>query len=118
MTTTKTKAFYSVSIPGTERRKDRYGIEYTKRNVIAFEGLVRVTDQYDWQDEEGDWHTATFRDRVLENPTWGHLLSAATRQIRKTNDEHHIFLEYAHRVGEETDDQGRTITLVRLTLGS
>jgi hypothetical protein len=105
----KAKAIFSVAEPGTPRNEDGS----TKRNVVAFEGEVRVVCEGDDFFGSGK----TFRDRILKNPTWGNLLSAATRQIRATADLHHTFLESAEVVGEEQVD-GRTIKLVRLWMGS
>ena len=111
---TTNKAIYSVHIEGTPTTEDSYGIKLTKQNVRAFEGRIRVVNP--GCDFFGSG--ASFRDYVLENPTWRSILAAAGRQIRKTGDQHHIFLEDARVVGTETDRQGRTVRLVALTLGS
>ncbi|MCP4444504.1 MAG: hypothetical protein GY811_04055 [Myxococcales bacterium] len=108
------KAVYSVHIAGKPESTNEDGLTYTKQSVLAFPGPIRVIDPGD--DFFGNG--AAFRDRVIEIATWRAILGAASRQIRKTKDFHHQYLEDAEAVGSEVDRKGRVITLVRLVLGS
>jgi hypothetical protein len=101
---------YSVHIQGTPT-VERNGIEYTKQNVVAFEGKVRVVAHAD--DFFGGDESRAFRSRVLENPTWGSLFRVFKSQIKRTRDFHHVFLEGADLVRMEGD-----VKIVELRLGS
>lgn len=101
---------YSVHIQGTPTVV-RNDLEYTKRNVVAFEGRVRVVAHRD--DFFGGDESRSFRSRVLENPTWGTLFKVFKSQVEKTRDYHHAFLEGARIVRREGDVQ-----IVELQLGS
>lgn len=103
-------AFYSVHIKGTPTVK-KNDIEYTKQNVLAFEGKVRVVAHAD--DFFGGDESRGFRSRILENPTWGSLFRVFKSQIRQTRDYHHSFLEGADVVGVEGD-----VKIVELRTGS
>jgi hypothetical protein len=103
-------AVYSVHIKGTPsiRKND---IEYTKQNVLAFEGKVRVVAHAD--DFFGGEESRAFRSRVLENPTWGSLFRVFKSQIKRTRDYHHAFLE-----GAEVVSMDGEVKIVELLLGS
>lgn len=103
-------AFYSVHIKGTPT-VEKNGIEYTKQNVLAFEGKVRVVAHAD--DFFGGDESRAFRSRVLENPTWGSLFRVFKSQMKRTRDFHHSFLEGADVVRMEGD-----VKIVELRLGS
>lgn len=99
-------AFYSVHIQGTPTVK-KNGIEYTKQNVLAFEGKVRVVA------DDFFGGRRAFRSRVLKNPTWGSLFRVFKTQIKRTQDFHHVFLEGAHVIRKEGD-----VKIVELLTGS
>lgn len=103
-------AFYSVHIKDTPSVM-KNGIEYTKQNVLAFEGKVRVVAHAD--DFFGGEESRGFRSRVLLNPTWGSLFRVLKSQMKRTRDYHHSFLEGARVVGMEGD-----VKIVELSLGS
>jgi hypothetical protein len=103
-------AIYSVHIKGTPTVK-KNDIKYTKQNVLAFEGKVRVVAHAD--DFFGGEESRAFRSRVLENPTWGTLFRVFKSQMKRTRDYHHAFLEGARVVG--TDGE---VKIVELLLGS
>lgn len=101
---------YSVHVKGTPTVV-RNDIEYTKQNVVAFEGRVRVVAYRD--DFFGGDESRAYRSRVLENPTWGTLFRVFKSQVKATRDYHHAFLEGARVVRREGDVQ-----IVELLLGS
>ena len=105
MNTNQRHVYYSVSIEGLPSyRCPLLGFDFTRKDVRAFTGLVRVEAE-------------NFKDIVLENPTWGDLEDAAERQIWGTGNFHHRFLENAHIVW--TDAVGnKLVQVVELVMGS
>lgn len=101
---------YSVHVKGTPTVV-KNEIEYTKRNVVAFQGKVRVVAHRD--EFFGGDESRSFKSRVLESPTWGSLFRVFKSQIKATRDYHHAFLEGARVVRQDGD-----VKIVELLLGS
>ena len=101
--------------PRSHYRIDEDGIEYMKRNIVAFQGKCIVTADAD--DYFGGEESQGYRSRVLENPTWGQLFACAKAQQKKTLDEHHSFFESYYTDGT-TRVNGEDITVLKLLLGS
>ena len=101
--------------PRSHYRIDEDGIEYMKRNIVAFQGKCIVTAGAD--DFFGGEESQGYRSRVLENPTWGQLFACAKAQQKKTLDEHHSFFESYYTQGT-TRVNGEDITVLKLFLGS
>lgn len=110
----KPRARYSIYVEGLPFTEDEWDIRHTKRNVIAIDGPVRVVGDGDTFLGSG----ATFRDRVLESPTYGSLHFAATRMMRATGDFHHSFFEGFKVVGVEQTDKYGEVKILRLVMGS
>ena len=109
------KAIFSVGrIEGLPFTTTDYGCTYVSQRAQAFEGPVRVVSEGDDFFGSGK----PFRDKVMESPSWGSMRGAASRQMRATGDVHHSFFEGARVVGTEVDKKGRTIKLIRLSMGS
>lgn len=106
---------YSVYIKG-QPYVVRDGLEYTKRNVVAFEDRVVVEGYAD--EFFGGEESRPYRSRMMDRPTWGQLFRVAESQIKRTRDHHHVFLEGARVVRREVDKDGRSYAVVQLTLGS
>lgn len=99
---------YSVHVKGTPTRTDKYGMEWTKQNVVAFRGpcqCERLSDEVGVPSYVGD---------VLVDPTWGDLFREAKRAAKVTQDRHHIYFEGAHVVSTSRDG----VKLLRLSMGS
>jgi hypothetical protein len=108
-------AIYSVHVKGQPFvRKD--GIEYTKRNVVAFNDRVVVVAGAD--DFFGGGRSRSFRSKMLVNPTWARLFGVFKQQMRRTRDYHHAFLEGARIVRREVDRDGVSYAVVELLTGS
>ena len=101
---------YSVHVSG-KPSVVKNGIRYTKQNVVAFEGKVRVIAYRD--DFFGGDESRSFKSKVLVNPTWGSLFRVFKSQVKATRDYHHAFLEGARVVRQEGD-----VKIVELSLGS
>ena len=101
--------------PRSHYRIDEDGIEYMKRNIVAFQGKCIVTAGAD--DYFGGEESQGYRSRVLENPTWGQLFACAKAQQKKTLDEHHSFFENYYTRGT-TSVKGEEVTVIYLALGS
>jgi hypothetical protein len=108
-------AIYSVHIAGKPSIV-RKGIEYTKRNVVAFADRVVVVGYAD--DFFGGAESRPYRSRILTNPTWGQLFQVFKTQMRRTRDYHHQFLEGARIVRRGVDKDGVSYAVVELLTGS
>jgi len=108
-------ARYSVYIKGKPfvMRND---IEYTRKNVVAFEDRVRVEARRD--EFYGGEMSRSYRSHIMTNPTWGTLCRVFQSQMQTTRDYHHAFLEGARIVRREVDTNGQSYAVVELLLGS
>lgn len=92
------------------------GSTTVSQRATAIERLVRVVasgDEFFGGEESRD-----FRSPIIQSPTWGQLNGVAGRQMRRTGDTHHRYLEGFYLAGTEVDKQGRTIQLLELSMGS
>lgn len=114
-------SYFSVGpIPGFKTVHDpETGNDYVSQRAPARDyrrpqeelGICRVVSNADsfW----GGENSKPYRGRVLCNPTWRAIRGEHDRQMRKTNDYHHVFLEGIRIRGRE---QG--VTIIELCLGS
>lgn len=108
-------AIYSVYIRNTPYIM-RDGFRYTKQNVIAIPGLVRVHGFAD--DFFGGPESKDYRSKVMMNPSWGRLFRVFKAQMKRTRDYHHAFLEGFRVMRTERDQQDREVTVIELITGS
>lgn len=108
-------AVYSVHIEG-QPHTSKNGLHYTKQNVVAFQGRVRV--EADADDFFGGPESKPYKSHIMTNPTWGSLFRCFKAQIKTTRDYHHVFLEGARLVRREVDKNGVSYGVVELLTGS
>jgi hypothetical protein len=114
MTNRDSNIIFSVGPQAGKRSIDKgHGYETMSQSEVALQGLVRVVAQAD------DFYGAGkgFRSKLLTNPTYRALKGAAEKQVLRTEDFHHIFLEDFRVVGVEETDKG-LVQLVELVMGS
>lgn len=91
------------------------GLKYMRRSVVAYRGKCVVHASPD--DFFGGDESQGYRSRVMTNPTWGNLFTAAKAQQRRTRDYHHMFFEGYTKRGSIMID-GEQVALLELWLGS
>jgi hypothetical protein len=79
--------------------------------AFAVIGPTRV--EADADEFWGGKESKPYRSKVMASPTWGDLMKCAEEQVRKTRDEHHVYVE-----GVEFLRKEGKVTVVRLALGS
>lgn len=114
MTNRDTNVIFSVGpIAGKRTVSSGHGYDNVSQSEVAVHGLVRVVAETDSFYGDGK----DFRSALLQSPTYRALKGAAEKQVARTKDFHHIFLEDFRVVGVEETDKG-LVQIVRLVMGS